>query len=394
MTAQDSEAAFRQALLTSPGERQEVDYKAAEPFSNSTDFGLKLIKHILGMANTGGGSIVIGFDDDTLRPDPNLTKEVTATYDTTQLSAAVERITQGTQPIRLVVFKEVHPETQMIHPIFHVRGFERTPFVCRSTKGGANSKRPILEQGKVYIRRPGAATSELHSLADWEELLSRMTSGNSVESKDATTLFDEFRAEQWHRAGTRNRFEPGYGFIETAHMLTRPGMPRWSHRDLQKAIVTSGLHPGSNLVAKQGGVEICVGWPGSRLEREYRYLDRAGSYYSLATFTEDYEQPSFNSSMGHPDSMLWLDFAIQRIVETLLNSVRLYEALGVGPDESYLLSIRHGGLRARSLYASSLRNSLYFHVVHRRTSQEDAHLWQREVTQDFIKSQYMELKGR
>ena len=65
-TAQSDEANFRKSLLTSPGERQDVEYKSSIPFDDNTAFGLRLVKHILGMANIGGGWIVIGYEDDTL----------------------------------------------------------------------------------------------------------------------------------------------------------------------------------------------------------------------------------------------------------------------------------------------------------------------------------------
>ena len=115
-TSADESAAFRQALLTSPGERQGVEYKSAIPFNDNTDFGLKLIKHILGMANTGGGRIVIGYDDDNLQPDPKHSEGIATTYDTTLLSQAVNSSIHRGQSIKLSVFKETHPETQLTHP--------------------------------------------------------------------------------------------------------------------------------------------------------------------------------------------------------------------------------------------------------------------------------------
>ncbi len=48
-------AAFRQRLLTHPGERQDVDYKSSVTFGTDDSFSLKLIRHIQGMANAGGG---------------------------------------------------------------------------------------------------------------------------------------------------------------------------------------------------------------------------------------------------------------------------------------------------------------------------------------------------
>ena len=177
-TNTNDEAAFRQALLTSPGERQGVEYKSAIAFDDNTEFGLKLIKHVLGMANTGGGWIVIGYDDVSLRPDSNHSAEIAATYDTTRLSDVVNRYVERGQLVRLSVFKETHPETQLIHPEVQVDGIERTPFICRSTKSASDTGEQVLESGKVYIRRPGAATSEIRNIGDWDDLLKLCVSPN------------------------------------------------------------------------------------------------------------------------------------------------------------------------------------------------------------------------
>ncbi len=56
-------AEFRQRLLSHPGERQEVDYKESHAFAPDDEFSLKLVKHIHGMANGGGGWLVIGFSE-------------------------------------------------------------------------------------------------------------------------------------------------------------------------------------------------------------------------------------------------------------------------------------------------------------------------------------------
>ena len=70
---ENDNALLRQSLLTSPpGERRDVEYKASVRFAPDSEFGLKLVKHILGMANIGGGWIVIGHEDGSLRPDRSL----------------------------------------------------------------------------------------------------------------------------------------------------------------------------------------------------------------------------------------------------------------------------------------------------------------------------------
>ena len=73
------ETAFRQRLLTAPGEHRDVDYKASVKFGNNDRFSLNLIRHIQGMANTGGGWIVIGLtqtDENSFIPDPHHSEEV------------------------------------------------------------------------------------------------------------------------------------------------------------------------------------------------------------------------------------------------------------------------------------------------------------------------------
>ena len=62
--------------LAYPAEAKDTDYKAAVKFDEKTDFAAKLVKHILGFANSGGGYIIIGYKeqpDRSLAPDPDIT---------------------------------------------------------------------------------------------------------------------------------------------------------------------------------------------------------------------------------------------------------------------------------------------------------------------------------
>lgn len=164
---------FRQALLVSPGERQEVDYKGSVLLRPSDEFALKLVKHIQGMANSGGGWIVIGYNDKSLEPDSNHTSEVALSYEPTILSEMVNSFIVRGQQIKLTVFQEKHPVTDQNHPIIEINGFQRNPYVCRSTKRASDTNTEILQEGKVYLRRPSAATSEVKTPQDWQELIDR-----------------------------------------------------------------------------------------------------------------------------------------------------------------------------------------------------------------------------
>jgi len=167
-------AAFRQRLLTNPGERQDVDYKSSVAFGTDDNFSLKLIRHIQGMANAGGGWLVIGFvqtGDQNWVPDPTHTNRICSSYDPTRLTQQVDSSLVRGQRVRLIVHLEVHPSSGLQHPIIQVDGFERLPCICRTTR--PDTGEPILRQGMVYLRRPGAETAPVSTPQDWEDLINR-----------------------------------------------------------------------------------------------------------------------------------------------------------------------------------------------------------------------------
>ena len=412
MTTDQSDGAdFRKSLLTSPGERQDVEYKSAIPFDDNTAFGLRLVKHILGMANVGGGWIVIGYSDDTLQVDHNHSQEVAATYDTTRLSAAVDKYTHGDRGIRLAVFMGIHPKTQLPHPIIEVQGFERTPFICRSTKGVSDANQPILQTGKVYIRRPGAATSEIHTPSEWEDLLKRcvsqrrdeflsefvdlfrrMNSGDATPPRDVKEGLNDWMVERRADLTTRGALPDGGGYMESGQSLIQPRDSRWTIQELRKAAVSAQLpytewFDNSQLVPTEGGIESRIE-PKTRVGTDYWHLAQDGAYFSSAFFREDYEEPFFSSSLGHPSKSLWFDLAIFRIARALLHGARLYEELGIAPNEGFLVTIKHRGIHRRTIY-SSVVGYPYF-TDFRRTSSLDDHEWQGEVTADLIRGQLVE----
>jgi len=145
-------------------------------FGEDDSFSLKLIRHMQGMANAGGGWLVIGFvetDDRGLVPDPAHTDAVCSSYDPTPLSQRVNSFVARGQHIRVTVYLEVHPGNTLRYPEIQVEGFERLPCICRSDKAASDTSEPILRQGVVYIRRSGAETAPVSTPQDWEDLINR-----------------------------------------------------------------------------------------------------------------------------------------------------------------------------------------------------------------------------
>ena len=293
-TNTNDEAAFRQALLTSPGELQGVEYKSAVPFNDDTEFGLKLIKHILGMANTGGGWIVIGYKDDNLQPDARHSIEIAATYDTTRLSDTANRYVERGQSLKLSVYMEVHPQTQISHPIIRVEEFERVPLICRSTKSASNANEPVLQSGKVYIRRPGAATSEIRTPYDWDELLKlcvskrrdeflqefadlfrRLSSGDSKPQEDPNVAFNTWIEDQRKISPMPNWLRSQDAHIEVAHKLVLSRATEWTYQALIDVAMSARNFYGQDLKPRQDGIEARSG-PEYGIPN-YWYLDKSGA---------------------------------------------------------------------------------------------------------------------
>jgi len=122
---------FVSSLLEYPEETAVTEYKSAIAFDSKAEFGAKLVKHILGQANTGGGYIVIGFQEDRngkLLADPALTEDVSRSYETTRLSQSVDSFLSPGQRIELQVHKV--PFDGRIYPVISVQAFNESPYFC------------------------------------------------------------------------------------------------------------------------------------------------------------------------------------------------------------------------------------------------------------------------
>ena len=360
------------------------------------------------MANTGGGWIVIGYRDKPLQVDPNISQGIAATYDSTVLSNAVDKVIHGDHPIRLSVYMESHPSTQQVFPIIEIKGFQRSPYICKSTKIADKKDKAILRSGKVYIRRAGAATSEIHTPAEWEDLLKRcvahrrdeflsefasllhrMSVGDATPINDLSTILDEWMGGNWSESATQHQLSHEGGYMEAGCMLSGSSHLEWSVQDLREATILAKPLYHDYLTAKQNGIEARLG----QLNRsQYWHLNKSGSSYSSLAFVDDQGQPSFSIDDGHPTRALWFDFAIYRIVSALTLSARLYRSLNVAPDEPYLMCIKHGGLQRRTIYAYDYHYPYYVHLD--RVCNESNAAWVDEVTQDLVNTQLAELTYR
>ncbi|MFC1929213.1 hypothetical protein ACFLXK_06460 [Chloroflexota bacterium] len=186
----------------------------------------------------------------------------------------------------------------------------------------------------------------------------------------------------------------GMGYIESAQRLEEVGERTWNQAILlataEKAELRNTGWPIGLVIQKAGlapipmsdGIEARLEHHGTGQIEDFWSFRKDGSYYVSRIFEEDFRQPSFTSSLGHPERSLWFDVRIWRIAEVILHSATLYRELGISPNESYILAVNHQGLEEREFYVSTPSR-----FVHRgRICKSSSTTWTREVTQDFVTS--------
>ncbi len=246
-----------------------------------------------------------------------------------------------------------------------------------------SSRRPSVSFGGF-----GVSQRRDEFLQEFADLFRRLSSGDAPPPEDVKVTLNRWTGERRDDSGIQELLEDGHGYIESAQMLVRPQGYEWGPQDIREAAISVRWPYGDKITAKQDGVEVRVDRTGSFLLTKYWYLSKSGSCYSSGLLREDHESPGFWSSEGHPEKMLWVDLAIHRIGLELFWSADLYRELNVPPNEPYLFSIKHGGLRGRTIYV--YRPDILL-TPYPETSQENYRVWQKEVTQDLVRSQLVEL---
>lgn len=422
--ARQEAARLRQSYLQYPGESPDVDYKAACSFKSGDDFSLDLVRHILGMANAGGGYIVIGYKEDASgnpQPDASLNDAIAAAYDASNLASFVERHVRGEDKVDLTIYKEHF--SGRTFPMISVGPFERRPFFCKSKK--KNSKGEIvLKEGALYFRNASARTVELAGPAEWEKLVDicverrqnetvqRVTDSleragfqisrplaqrqkrqtkerrNLAKDKVDTRIKEIEKFALDARKEAEQSFKTHgltHGHIEVTHGPLRNH--RWTQQQLLEAAEKSSLHR--------------TGWPmGVVLHNESRpkpvtrgivanifsdFISTHVDYWELSTkgdfyLARNFQEDTRSDTKADPGKVLFFDTQIWRIAEAFEHASSLYKNLGLKPGEPFWIRIRYKGLKGRVLASSTPARELSYE----RTTAEDEVAWEGKVTQDMV----------
>ena len=191
------------------------------------------------------------------------------------------------------------------------------------------------------------------------------------------------------------------GYIESAQRLVQPVGHDWNQHDLLAAAERAELKntgwPIGLVIHKAGlaptptpdSVEARLEHHASGQVEDFWSFHKDGSYYVSRLFEEDFGPPSFTTSEGHPERVIWFDIRVWRIAEVILHSAKLYRELNVQPNVPYVLAVNHQGLDAREFYVSTPSRFVY----RGRICRSSAAIWTKEVTQDYVVSNLKRLVG-
>ena len=377
--------------LDYPTEDKDTEYKAAIKFDEQTDFAAKLVKHILGFANSGGGYIIIGYKeqaDGRPVPDPAITGEIVASYEVTRLCQHVEKYLIGQDRIKIKVYKE--PSSKgVIYPIISIGRFPEYPFVCTRDYTSESTGETILESGQIYIRTEGARTLTVKAPSEWRQLINEcIKARQEIEAKRPA----EVGKEEGVKAEEPISIEKGPEVIEKEEerrfFIWVKNENDNAMYEMKSAGFTEGFFKfvlqvpyGIDQIDNNTLLEIArksechnTGWPiGVVLTKpeykpvpltdgiravintgdgfDYWAMNNRGHFFFLRSHQED----SSEQALTKGRKLLWFDVAIWRISETISYTSNLCVELNLKQSDKINLALSYEGLKGRALSVANPR---------------------------------------
>jgi hypothetical protein len=153
-----------QLLISTPREELSVEYKTWLDLADQ-DHRAVLAKAAIGIANHGGGLIVIGFDDTPQGlqsvPQPGVVPAITQDA----VNGAIRRFAEPVFHCELHLV--THPSSGVVHPIVGIPSDLKEPVMSKRERQG------VIGLHRCYVRKPGPLTEEPQTQQEWRMLLNR-----------------------------------------------------------------------------------------------------------------------------------------------------------------------------------------------------------------------------
>lgn len=165
-------------LIENLRESREIEVKNWLGGLDGNDHQARLAKEIIAIANSGGGLIFIGFEDEG--GHPSIVPDVGFFEGFTQdaISNLVERYVSP--PCQCTVIYQLRISSGVRHPVILVPGRHRVPLFARRGNDACN-----LQNGAVYVRRQGGRSEPARTQDDWEVLIDSLVQGRMTDQLNA-----------------------------------------------------------------------------------------------------------------------------------------------------------------------------------------------------------------
>ena len=190
MTHSGGEDQRWQDLLYNPREEVHREIKSWLDLSDNMDKG-NLAQAMLALANSGGGQILIGYEEvgETWQPATSRPHPIDH-YDQDTINGIVEKFAEP--QFHCEVSHVAHPESGDLFPIIDVPGNHRVPI--RSDSADPDNRH--VTYNTYYIRRPGPESAPPKTGREWDELIQRCVTASRDELLDRMrTMLTGFEQE-------------------------------------------------------------------------------------------------------------------------------------------------------------------------------------------------------
>lgn len=151
------------------GEEPHIDHKGPVEWDKSKQ-SASLAKDIMACANTRqGGALVIGVKEENGQLERvGVTDKQAASFDTTKVAAWVNKYCEP--PIQFTCYVIDHHQKKFV--IIRVAEFDDVPVICtKAFHDPDNTKKRLLTEGELYVRKPGAESAPIRTANDLRPLI-------------------------------------------------------------------------------------------------------------------------------------------------------------------------------------------------------------------------------
>ena len=231
----DADPSQLQELINKPAESLSVELKSwIDP--DQSEGAAKIVKAALALRNHGGGYLIVGFDNDTLKPEKyNLSSPVKSAFHIDKIQRLVSKY--ASEPFEVAV--EFPERDGQIHPVIVIPPGVGTPVASRANLLSKSGKLICVDD--VYVRSLLSNNTPSSTKVGWKDWPKIMEVCFEAREADIGRFFRR------HLAG----INPGM-ILELAVAITKQTEPRSTNEDLLRRLLQESAERFNKVIIERG----------------------------------------------------------------------------------------------------------------------------------------------